>query len=171
MQFGQIELPVYQSQVIARDYLLSGGFQPIGPMLPFLNDAGRRFIQFKDATLNALDADNPLAKLQPSAVMLNKDDIVAVSILDPAGFEAAQLFATKHKVIVYSDRFVIKGDLHMGADDQPLDILSSSNHDFMGMTGTTLYPLKASRSTPRPNAQLMLIHRKNILFYHLADAG
>lgn len=169
MQLGQIELPVYQAETIAPAYFLRGEFQPIGPMLPFLNDAGRRFVQFKETTIAAFDASNPLTKLQPSAVMLNKDEIVAVSVLDQAGLEAAQLLSTKHKMILYTDRFVIRGYLHMGVEDSPMDILSSSNNNFMGMTETVLYPLKASHRSPQPSPPLMLINRKQVIFYHQAD--
>jgi hypothetical protein len=171
MEFGPIERPVYQSEVICKDYFLRGGFQPIGPMLPFLNDVGRRFIEFQDATLTAYDAGNPLTKLHPSAVMLGKQEILAVSILDPAGVEAAQLFATSYKMIVYTSRFVIQGNLHMGAEDTPLDFLSDSNADFVGMTDTSLYPLVSSQRQPQLRAALMIINRSNVLFYHERAEG
>jgi hypothetical protein len=171
MEFGPIERPVYQSEVICKDYFVRGGFQPIGPMLPFLNDMGRRFIQFQDATLTAYDASNPLAQLRPSSVMLGKREIVAVSILDPAGVEAAQLFATSYKMIVYTNRFVIQGDLHMGAEDTPMDFLSDSNADFVGMTDTTLYPLVTSQRQPQLKASLFIINRSNVLFYHERAEG
>jgi len=171
MEFGPIERPVYQSEVICREYFVRGGFQPIGPMLPFLNDAGRRFIQFQDPTLTAYDAGNPLAKLHPSGVMLGKQEIVAISILDPEGVEAAQLFATSSKMIVYTNRFVIQGNLHMGAEDTPMDFLSDSNADFVGMTDATLYPLVAAQRQPQLKASLLIINRSNVLFYHERAEG
>jgi len=171
MEFGPISRPVYQSEVICKDYFVQGGFQPIGPMVPFLNDMGRRFVQLQDAVVTAYDASNPLAKLRPSSVMLGKGEIVAVSILDPAGLEAAQLFAASHKMILYTSRFVIQGDLHMGAEDTPLDFLSDSNADFVGMTDATLYPLVSGQRQPQLKASLLLLNRRNILFYHERPEG
>ncbi len=165
----QIELPSYRSEVITQDYFVSGSFRPIGPMLPFMNDDGRKFIQIKEAALTPLDASNPLSKLTPSAVMVNKAEIVALSILDQAGIDAAQLLTTKHKMIVYTAGFIIQGYLHMGADDLPLDIMSSGRSTFMGMTDTSLYPLKTTQTSLQPKAKMMLINRNSIIFYHMAD--
>jgi hypothetical protein len=169
MELGKIELPVYQAEAITPDYLVRGEFQPVGPMLPYLRDAGRRYVPFKETTVAAFEAGNPLTKLQPSVVMLNKDEIVALNVLDQAGLEAAQLLATKHKMILYTRRFVLRGYLHMGVEDLPLDVLSSSNFDYMGMTETVIYPLKSSGRSPQPGAPLTLINRKRVIFYHPAE--
>ncbi len=169
MTLGQIQLPLYRSETITRDYLLRGKFQPIGPMQTFLNDESRRFAQFKEPVLAPFSSENPLGKLNPPVVMVRKDDIVAISILDQEGIEAAQLFATKHKMIVYTPRFVIKGHFHMGADDIPLDVLSSSKSDFIGVTETTIYPLQTIQNMPQVESKMMFINRRSVRFYHLLD--
>ena len=167
----QIELPSYRSELITQDYFMRGSFRPIGPMLPFMNDDGRKFIQLNEASLTALDASNPLTKLTPSAVMVNKVDIIALCILDQAGIDAAQLFATKHKMIVYTAGFIIQGYLHMGTDDLPLDIMSGGKSTFMGMTDTSLYSLKTIQTSLQPKAKMMLINRSSIILYHIADGA
>ena len=169
MSLGQIELPVYRAEAITCDYRVRGNFQPIGPMLTFLNDSQRRYAQFQEATLAPFDAGNPLGELQRPVVMVRKEEIVAISILDQEGIDAARLLATRRKMIVYTPRFVIQGYFHMGADDVPLDILSSSANNFIGATETTLYPLQAVQHSPQMTSRLMLNNRQNILFYHLMD--
>ena len=37
----------------------------------------------------------------------------------------------------------------MGADEQPLDLLSSGRFDFIGVTDSTLYPLQTVQHGPR----------------------
>jgi hypothetical protein len=59
----------------------------------------------------------------------------------------------------------------MGAEDTPLDFLSDSNADFVGMTDTSLYPLVSSQRQPQLRAALMIINRSNVLFYHQRAEG
>ncbi len=169
MQLGGIELPEYPAEVITQEYLLRGRFRPIGPMLAYLNDSERRYIQFNQATLLPFDAASPMGKLERPTVMVRKDNVVAISLLDEAGGDAAQLLVTKHKMIVYSTTFVIQGYFHMGADDVPMDVLSSSSHDFMGATDANIYPLKDVQNRPQTAAQVMLVNRHGVLFYHQAE--
>jgi len=47
--------------------------------------------------------------------------------------------------------------------------LSSSRFDFIGATDVSLYPLQALQCGPHTSAPMMLINRRSISFYHLAD--
>ena len=169
MALEPIELPVYNTETITRDYRLRGGFRPVGPMLDYVNDPTRRYAHFVNVSLAAFAAENPLGKRKMAEMMVQKQEIVAISILDQEGVDAAQLLTSKKKLIVYTPRFVIKGDFHMGADEQPMDVLSSGRFDFIGVTDSTLYPLQTVQHGPRIMSSLMLLNRHNVLFYHLAD--
>lgn len=168
MEFARIERPVYQVEVICRGYLLTGDFTPIGPIVPYLNDSGRRFVPFLDATLTALDPASPMPKLQQPTLMVGKPEIAAVSLIEPEAAQAAQLFANSYRTIVYTGRFVIEGDLHMGAEESPTEFLSESQADFCGMTDVTIYPLQASSRQPQRQSPLVIINRSAVLFYHAA---
>jgi len=168
MEFTPIERPVYQVEVICKGYLLSGSFMPIGSIVPYLNDVGRRFVPFQDATLTALNPTSPLPKLQQPTLMVGKPEIAAVSLIEPEAAQAAQLLATSYRTIVYTGGFVIEGDLHMGVEDSRTDFLSDSKADFCGMTDVTIYPLQASSRQPQRQSPLVIINRSAVLFYHAA---
>ncbi len=149
-----------------RDYRLRGGFQPVGPMLPYLNDRQRQYFQFKDSMLAAFDQDNPLGERPLPTLMVNNENIVYISVLDQEGIDAAQLLTARHRMIFYTLRFVIKGYVHMRMDEHPLESLNGSDKDFVGITEATLFPLQPVRHSPNMSSPLMFVNRRNVLFYH-----
>jgi hypothetical protein len=169
MLLGHPELPVFFSEVITRDYRLHGGFQPIGPVLPYLNDGQWQYIQLRDTTLAAFDEENPMGKRHFPMMMVRKDDVVALSLLDEDAARTVKVLTTKHSMIVYTPRFVIKGDIHMHEDDIPLALFSSGTHDFVSVTNTSLYPLKRLQHAPSANRHITFLNRKNVNLYLVAD--
>lgn len=169
MSFGHIELPSYKAEAIVRDFRVRGKFQPVGPLLTFLNDESRRYALFKEAEIASFAMANPLGRLQRSELMVSKADMVGISILDQDGMDAAQLLASRHKMIVYTSYFVIQGFFHMGVDDLPLDVMSSSRFDFIGATDVSLYPLSTLQHGPNTKVPMMLINRNSVSLYHLLE--
>lgn len=169
MDIGRIELPVYAAEVITSRYLIRGGFQPIGPVLAYLNDPTRRYANFIDAALLPFSAEHPMERITRPQVMTRIADIVAVSLLGENGKQAAHLLVTSNPLIVYTACCVIQGMFHMGAEDTPSDYISSAGHDFIGVTQASLFPLQSLRHRPAARSELLLINRQHILFYHEPD--
>ena len=168
MQFEQIARPIYSAEVILQDYMLRAAFQPPGPVLSYLND-DRLFAQFTDVAIDAFDLENPLNQRRFQLLMVQKKELTAISIRDEEAADTAQLMINTHDAIVYTNRFAIKGKIHMGMEDIPLAVLNDSNSNFVGLTDATIYPLKAFAHNPHKTTPLVFLNCRSILFYHLTE--
>lgn len=154
----------YPVQVITPEFLVHGRFEPMGPILDFLNDVNRAYLPLADATLY-----NLAGKLKPSArplVILSKSDICGLYVDDAKGRESLRLLKRVEKVIVHMPNLVCRGEIHVGSETRQVDIFDVLVGTFFALTNVALFPLIQLPAEFPLQPELLLAHKSNVQVYY-----
>ena len=165
MSLPVIQLRHYRAELLTEWYLLTGEIEPFGPLGAYLNDANRVNVMLKNVLAAALDAGNVMDTFQAAELLVVRDEIVAIHLLDPVSGSTVQLLPRKEKLLVFAGRLVVQALFHCGPDTGPHDIFEATPGRWAACSEARVHPLLPFKRPIFGEAKLLLINKRHIQFY------
>ena len=164
--FGQIELSTYLVEVILNDYLVRGELQPRGEILTYINDRNWDFIAFRNCELLSLAIDSRVGAINQDQLVINKNHLCAISILDKNQTEKIRLQESARPLICYLNQFAIQGKAHVHSEAPDEDMLDE-RQDYYALSEASIFPIRPVSVSPKQKVPLLIIRRGRIQVYHV----
>ncbi|MCI0399253.1 MAG: hypothetical protein L0332_31355 [Chloroflexi bacterium] len=165
--FGELQLTTYQVEALLPDYLFRGDLQPRGSFLTYLNDRTRPYLVFGAGEMFPLAADRQVGGMKQNTLVVSKQLLALLSVLDEAQARDAQLLASKRPVIFHVGAFAVQGQLHVNADARDDDLLDETR-DFFAVSEASVFPLKALGASLTRRVPLVFLNRLQVQAYHVS---
>lgn len=166
--FREIELATIQVEVVSNDYVVQADMQPRGELSVYLNDRNRGFAPFKNVELSPLFVDRRVEKVRRGQLMVNKWNLVMLSLLRQEQADQVQLLSATRPIVIYTSHFAVRGQLHVSTEAPQEDLLSEV-HDYHGLTRVTIYPLREVATAPTASVPLLFVRRQLVQAYHAQE--
>jgi hypothetical protein len=163
--FGDLQLKSIQTEVILNDFLIRAKLQPRGSMIVYLNDKQWPFLPMTEAEIYPLAFERQVNLIKQPTVVINKQFLKVIGLMDPEEAKAQQLLATKRTVALYTGEFIIQGQLHVNEDARDTDLLDETK-DFFAMSEASIYPIRKVLTPPTRHIPLIFFSRELIQVYH-----
>lgn len=165
--FGKVQLTIetYKVEVVTADYFFNARMQPLGNFVTYLNDRRWQYLRLDEAELFPLAVDRQLRGLKRDMVSLTKRYVNFVSVIEEEEGKRVQILQSHRPVIMYLDKFVIQGNLHVNADAKNDDLMEETR-DFFAVTEAVVFPIRPVASIPTRKVPLLFISRPQIQLYH-----
>jgi hypothetical protein len=137
-------------------------------MIVYLNDRNWSFVPLRNTEIAPIAADRRVGAITQDLVVVNKSEIIAVSILDVEEANKIQVARAKRPVVFHAGWFAVRGNLHI-REDAPDEDLLDEMHDFYPISKASVYPIKPVAEGPNQAAPLLLINRPLVKIYHSYD--
>ncbi len=160
----QAVLGHYPVKIITPLFLVHAQFEPMGPVVNFMNDAARTTVAFSEATLYDLHG-----KLEPSThplVVFKKRDICCLYVDDARGRASIQLLQRTINIIVHVPNLICRGEVHVGAETRQADILDSLIGQYLVLTNVAVFPTVHLPADFPSRPELILGHKDAIEGYY-----
>ena len=164
--FGQIELSTFLVEVILEDFLVRGELQPRGDILTYINDRNWDFIAFRNCELLPLAKDSRVSAINQDLLVINKNHLCAISVLDKNQTENIRLQEGDRPFICYISQFAIQGKAHVHSESPDEDMLDE-RQDFYALTEASIFPIRPVSVSPKQKVPLLIIKRGRIQVYHV----
>ena len=156
----------YKVDVVTHLYLLSGDLAPLGPLLTYLNSADRAVVTIRGVTAAALEEGNTVESFRAEELIVAKDDIIAVRVLQPVTQATVQLLPRRERLLVFTPCLVVQGDFHCGPDTRVGDLFEATPGRWAPASDARVYPLFRLRLPLFHEAHLLLVNKRHIRMYH-----
>ncbi len=156
----------YQVDILTATYKVEGSLRPIGSLMNALNDPELGFLYMAEATISPLAAHPALRPVVVPEVVVNKSDLLFIHFLDDSINEELRMFKRTERAVVYTQSFALRGDFHLGAEQQFRDMLDTMKGDFQPMTDVSIFPLFQTRVSVPRESDLILINIKAVKMYY-----
>jgi len=161
----------YPIEVFTATRYIKGIFEPTGALLAYINDPDNVAFYLTKATFTLLEPTPHFRPVTVPELMVCRNDILffyfeqAEEVL-----EKLRLLKRVEQMIVYTPAFAIRGDFHLGAEQQPRDMFDTMKGDLQAMTDVTLFPLIRAQVQVPSEQKLIFINKQAIQLYHPAVA-
>ncbi len=68
--------------------------------------------------------------------------------------------------MLYTDRFVVQANMHPSGEMPVSNIFNVVGGDFLPVSDARLYPLVPTRKLPTDHAQVLIVNKHSVNFYH-----
>lgn len=166
--FGKVQLTVesYKVEAVTTDYFFNAKMQPLGNFVTFLNDRRWQYLRLDEAELFPLATDRQLRGIKRDTISLTKHHVNFISVLEEEESKRVQILQSHRPVIMYLDKFIVQGQLHVNADAKNDDLMEETR-DFFAVTEAVIFPIRPVASPPARKAPLLFISRSKIQLYHI----
>lgn len=156
----------YPTRIYTTDLIIEGRLEPLGHLLDDFNDPSKTGFLIHDVHISPLVAGSDLGPFALKQVTANKMDFHLAYIAGADDRAEQTLMRRTEQMIVYTSRFVIRGDFHMGGETRLRDFADGLLGDFLPASDVVIYPLfQPSIAIPR-NLELVLVNKQRIQLYH-----
>jgi len=139
----------------------------IGMLQTFLNDEQKDVLSLHEVTIHGLDAGNPARSMKLEGLFVRKDACHAVAFDTMLSQEEVRLLPRTERLAVYTTRYVIQGDFHMGPDALISDFITSTRLRFVGATNVQFFSLFQPQAVMIQEAPLVYVHRDAVRMHHV----
>jgi hypothetical protein len=167
----QVVRRAYPVEVYTATHHIVGTYDPIGSITTAINTPGTTCFPVADATFAPLVPGSPLRPISVPRLTVNKAQILFVAFLDDTAAEDMTLFPRAERIIVYMPGFVLRGEFHLGAEDQVSDFADVVRGSFQPMTDVTIVPLCEIQANLRAEHDLLMVNIRAMQHYHVEDAS
>lgn len=165
----EIERRAYPIKVYTATHEVRGIHTPIGNLLTAINNEGVCF-EITDATYTPLAPNAALRPISVPQAILHKDEILFIAFDEEGVAEDLTMLKRVDRLIIYTASFVLRGEIHLGAEDQIRDMLDTMRGRFQPLTETTVFPVVETQIRVDPNYDLVLLNTTSIQLYHPESA-
>ncbi len=162
----ELKFTSFAVETITPQFLLNGRFQPRGDLFIYLNDRRHLFFHFSETVFRPMLAAYQVNPVKLPDMNISWRHIVYMSLLEEDILENLQILQSKRPVAFYTDRFAIRGALHVNPDAHEQDLVDETR-DFLVVTDAMIYPLRPVKAVPSKKAPLLALNRHHILGYHI----
>ena len=166
----EIERRSYPVKIYTATHEIKGIHTPIGNLLTAINNEGV-CLEVTEATFTPLAPGAALRPIQVPQVIVNQDEILFIAFGEEDVAEGLTMLKRVERVIAYTASFVLRGDLHLGAEDQVNDLLDTLRGRFQPLTEAKVFPVIETQVSVTADHTLVLLNTTNIQLYHPESAG
>lgn len=158
----------FQVRVLTDSFLLTGKVEGQNAFLGWLNNPSKRTIELKEVQGLPLAADSVVPQgFEEPVVVLPKECIVAIDMMDKAGQAAVQMSQRKESALLYTDRFAIEAKLHPTGNMPVQNVFNIMGEtSFFPISEVKFHPLVPTRQFSEPTSALLILNRGKVQFYH-----
>ena len=160
-----IKLDTFRIEIIMDAYLLQAKIKPLGDLIIFLNDQNRTVLPLEEIEMFPLATDRQVKGVQQTKMSVNKHLITTLGLINADEVARVQMLKSSRQIVCYTDRFAIRGNLHINPDTPDEDMFDDSR-DFFPMSDVSLFPLRPAPSNLTNKIPLLLVNRLAIRAYH-----
>ncbi len=165
----EIERRAYPIKVYTATHEVKGIHTPIGNFLTAINNEGVCF-EMTDVTYTPLSPNAALRPISVPQAILHKDEILFIAFEEEGVAEDLTMLKRVDRLIVYTASFVLRGEMHLGAEDQVRDLLDTIRGRFQPLTEATIFPVVETQVSVASDYDLLLLNSTNIQLYHPENA-
>ena len=166
MAFQAVPRRLYPVRIYSSEQIFEGQLEPLGHLFDDLNDSTKTGFLLHQAHIAPLVAGSSLRPFSLEQVTVNKADFHLLYLVNADDRESLSLMIRTEMVIVYTSRFVIRGQFHMGGETRLRDFVDGLSSTFLAVSDATVFPLfQPSVDIPK-SYPLLLINKHLITLYH-----
>jgi hypothetical protein len=165
MTMPQLKSKQYKVEVFTPQFLLSATLEPVGTLMPYLNNADRNNILFKQVTATPIDVTTSLPTFTADELWIPRKEIIAVRFLDPISSETMPLPPNKEKLRVFLPHIIVQATFSLGQDTRLYEIFDAVSGEWMAAKDAHIFPLHPTRCQIARDAPMMFIVKRHIQFY------
>jgi hypothetical protein len=166
MAFQAAPRRLYPVRIYTSELTSEGQLEPLGHLLDDLNDPAKTGFLLHQAHIAPLVAGSALRPFSLEQVTVNKADLHLLYLADADDRESLSLMIRTEPVIVYTSRFVIRGQFHMGGETRLRDFVDGLSSVFLAASDVTVYPLFQPAVDIPKSYPLLFINKHLITLYH-----
>ncbi len=155
-------------QILTTHFQFSGQLETVGPMGNYINDPSRQSLSFYDVNLSPLTPGSPLKGISRPHVVILKPQIVLLYPESEKARTSVSLFARREPLMIYTPVAVCRGYFPMPAEGKIGDFLGIVPGDLLPILDAQIFPFIDLPAPFTRQAELVLIGRSHMLFYHSA---
>jgi hypothetical protein len=142
---------------------------PIGNLLTAINNEGVCF-EMTDVTYTPLSPNAALRPISVPQAILHKDEILFIAFEEEGVAEDLTMLKRVDRLIIYTASFVLRGEMHLGAEDQIRDMLDTIRGRFQPLTVATVFPVVETQIRVASEYDMVLLNTTSIQLYHPVGA-
>jgi hypothetical protein len=151
-------------KVMTAAFVIHAQFEPVGPVTNFLNDVNQAGVPFLDATM--YDWSGKLKPAGRPMVVIRKTLICALYPEDAKIRGAVQLLKRVEKIIIHVPHLVCRGEIHVGPEARPQDMVETSIGQFIALTNASLFPTSPLPAEFPSQVEMFFLHKDAVLAYY-----
>lgn len=155
----------YRIQAFLEHHLLWATLEPVGALIPFLNNAERKNIMLQNVNAISLDMQTNVDTFKADELWVYREEIMAIRFFDPISTTTVPLFPVKEKMRVFLPRLVVQGFFSHSSDTKIGDIFESTSGNWAPATDVRIHPLLPTKAQIAPEAPILLVSKRHIQFY------
>jgi hypothetical protein len=165
MALPQLKSKQYKVDVFTSQFLLTATLEPVGTLMPYLNNADRINLLFKQVSVTPLETSLSLPTFTAEDLWVPRKEIIAMRFLDPISSDTMPLLPNKEKLRVFLPHIVVQATFSRGTDTKLNEIFEAITGDWMAAADAQIFPLHPIRSQIARDAPMMLLIKRHIQFY------
>lgn len=165
MALPQLKSKQYKVDVFTPQFLLSATLEPVGALIPYLNNADRYNLPFRQVSVTPIENTLSLPTFTAEELWVPRREIIAVRFMDPITSDTMPLLPHKEKLRVFLPHLVVQATFSRGTDTKLNEIFDAIPGEWMSAADAQIYPLHPTRCQITRDAQMMLIVKRHIQFY------
>mgnify|MGYP000309142873 CR=1 FL=1 len=123
MALPQLKSKQYKVEVFTPQFLLSGTLEPVGSLMPYLNNADRNNLLLKQVSSTPIEPATSLPTFAAEELWLPRKELIAIKFLDAISSDTMPLLTNKEKVRVFLPHIVRIARAVFGAEDPKKKVL------------------------------------------------
>ena len=158
---------MFKIRVLTPNYWLAGEVEENNAFLGWLNNKDKKVLELHNVKGITLDPASVLPALVHNTITLHKNQIVAIDLSSPEAQRNVKIGSRAEPALLYSDRFVIEGNLHPSGEMPISRIPDVVQSNFVPLSEVKLNPLiPTNRKLSVIKSKLMIFSWQYIDFYH-----
>jgi hypothetical protein len=165
MALPQLKSKQYKVEVFTPQFLLAGTLEPVGSLMPYLNNADRNNLLLKQVSATPIETTLSLPTFTADELWIPRKELIAVRFMDTLSPDTMPLLSHKEKIRVFLPHIVVQGTFSRGADTKMHEIFDVISGDWVACVDAQIYPLYPTKCQISRDAPRMLIIKRYIQFY------
>ena len=153
-------------QVLTTNFQFNGQLETVGPAGNYINDPARQSLSLYDVHLSPLTPGSPLRGISRPHVVILKSQIVLFYLASEEARASVSTFARHEPLMIYTPVAVCRGHFPMPSEARIGDLLSVVPGDLLPLLDARIFPFTELPAPFTLEAELLLIGRSQLLFYH-----
>jgi len=160
--------PVHRHEVyiVTPRFQINGQLETVGTTFTFINDAKRESLPLYEVTITPLRANGPLASFTRPHIILRRSEIVLLYFTSAETRSEIHTLRRRELLVVYTPPAVCRGYFHMADEAQLSDFIEDTVGTLLPITEVQIFSLDEFPTSFPAEAELLLIGRSYLEFYH-----
>ena len=162
----QIERKSYPVELYTATHKIEGTYQPIGHLIDDINHEDKVTIPLLDATFSPLAPSTRMRPVSVPTVSVSRSEVLFCYFKEEKVADELRMLRRTEPAILYTASFALRGDMHLGAEQQFRDMFDTMRGHFQVLTDVTIFPLIETKVNVPRQARLLLFDITKVLLYH-----